>query len=168
LRIWRLASRKYVDTAFSGIGSYRVGGRWSSPGMYAVYTSRRLSLCVLEQLVHMEVSHMGAMFASIPMDIPGGTLIEAIQTNEDPSDIDDDIVVQTRGRITTRDWKDVPSPATNRGFGDDWLKDSKSAILRVPSAIVPSESNFLLNVEHPDFKNFNIGDAEDFFFDSRL
>ena len=119
--------------------------------------------------MHMEASHLGRMFVSIPIDIPDGTIVEALQIiNSAPTDIDNDVVLQVRGNITTNDWKDFPSPATNRKFGDDWVEDASSAILRVPSAIVPTESNFLLNIEHPDFRNFEIGEPKEYVFDGRL
>ena len=168
MRIWRLTSKRYADTAFDGLGTHKKGGRWSPPGAYVVYTSRNLSLCVLEQMVHLDVRHMKGLFVSIPVDLPNGCLMEVIEAEEPITDIEEDVRVEVRNKVTHDQWRGDPVNTSTVKLGDAWIKDSKSAILRVPSAIVPSESNFLINVEHSDFRSFKIGEAEEFLFDDRL
>lgn len=53
-------------------------------------------------------------------------------------------------------------------YGSAWLRRSRSAVLEVPSAIVPSESNYLLNPNHPEFPLLRIGRARPFTFDPRM
>ena len=53
-------------------------------------------------------------------------------------------------------------------FGDQWILESGTAVLKVPSAIIPKESNYLINPKHPDFKKFSIKSEEPFIFDNRI
>jgi RES domain-containing protein len=65
-------------------------------------------------------------------------------------------------------WRRFPAPAETRRFGDDWIADGRSAALRVPSAVVPGEFNYLLNPAHPRFNDVTPGRPEPFTFDHRL
>ena len=65
-------------------------------------------------------------------------------------------------------WKDNPSPAALAEFGDRWVNDGSSAVLKVPSAVIDQEWNYLLNPAHPDFAQIIIGGANPFQFDARL
>jgi RES domain-containing protein len=53
-------------------------------------------------------------------------------------------------------------------IGDEWLRSKASSVLRVPSVIIPDESNFLLDPTHPDFAKLSIGTPKEFWFDPRL
>lgn len=74
--IWRISNHKHSDTAFSGEGSRRVGGRWNSRGRSVFYTSATLSLAALEYFVHMEIEDAENMLVSIQVDIPEDVEIE--------------------------------------------------------------------------------------------
>jgi RES domain-containing protein len=65
-------------------------------------------------------------------------------------------------------WANSPAPPSTRALGDLWAKEARSAVLELPSAIIPGESNFLLNPAHPDFKKIVIGKPVPFSFDPRL
>jgi RES domain-containing protein len=66
------------------------------------------------------------------------------------------------------DWKMEPPPLSTRQLGDHWARSSRSAILAVPSVIIPDETNYVLNPAHPDFKRIVIGKPAPFTFDPRL
>ena len=66
------------------------------------------------------------------------------------------------------DWRAYPAPASTRDLGTAWVKDAQSVVLALPSALVPTETNYLVNPAHPDFSQLHIGNPEDFHFDSRL
>jgi len=66
------------------------------------------------------------------------------------------------------DWRASPAPAALRQIGDRWLSEQGSAVLRVPSAVLPLEHNFLLNPLHPDFTQLVLGAPAPFEFDPRL
>ena len=77
------------------------------------------------------------------------------------------MAVVDRGALPD-EWRlDPPSPAL-AAIGDAWVKQARSAVLEVPSAIIEEETNFLLNPAHPGFAQIRIGDPHDFEFDSRL
>lgn len=65
-------------------------------------------------------------------------------------------------------WRNFPYSAETQVFGAEWVQARRSAVLRVPSAVVPGEFNFLLNPAHADFARVKIGKPEPFNFDPRL
>jgi len=67
-----------------------------------------------------------------------------------------------------RNWRTDPPPARIRAIGDRWVAQGGFAVLQVPSSVIPSESNFLLNPRHPDFQKLQLGRPTAFRFDLRL
>ena len=65
-------------------------------------------------------------------------------------------------------WRDEPSPPYTKEIGDRWVQEARSAVLELPSVIVPSESNYLLNPAHADFGKLVTSPPEPFAFDPRL
>jgi RES domain-containing protein len=66
------------------------------------------------------------------------------------------------------DWQKTPAPEALQDFGTGWVQSNQSAVLRVPSAVVAGEFNYLLNPSHNDFPKIRILPPEDFVFDRRL
>lgn len=151
MRLWRLTHRQFQKTAFTGEGSYAVGGRWIPAGCRAVYASQSLSLCVLELLVHVEVRHIMDNFVAFPIDVPQDLVVERVSEDALP-----------------RDWRSRHAWAKLQSIGAEWLRTRHSSLLQVPSAVVPQESNFLLNPAHPDFGRLVLGKPEPYRFDPRL
>jgi RES domain-containing protein len=150
--VWRLARAIDRATAFSGAGSFRYGGRWNSPGRYAVYASVSLSTAALEIMVH----------AGTPRAIPNDEL--AIRVI-----IPDDIEVQrVVARDLPEDWQELDHPEC-LAIGDGWLEQTRTAVLDVPSAVVPQDRNVVLNPRHPDFARIDTSDpGTPFQWDPRL
>ena len=151
LSLWRIVKRKYADTAFSGEGAKRVGGRWNSRGQGLVYTSGTLSLAALELFVHIEVEDMETMMVYLRADIPSEVKITYLATTQLPFN-----------------WRSIPAPYTLAAIGDQWFQAKETVILAVPSAIIPIEYNYLINPTHPDFSKFTIETAQHFQLDPRL
>lgn len=146
---WRLVKEKHAATAFSGEGAARYGGRWNSRGTWVVYTSSSRALAALESLVHLNPPlFFRYVLFTIEFD---ASLIETIPVSQLPPD-----------------WAAEPPPPAPQQLGDRWVRETRSAILEVPSTIIPQESNYLLNPAHPDFKSIRIGKPEPFDFDPRL
>jgi RES domain-containing protein len=146
---WRIVKKRHVSNAFDGEGARVNGGRWNSVGVPAVYTAGSISLAMLEMLVHEEpplVSSYGVI----------------------PVKFDDALVENLKVSSLPRNWNAYPAPAAVVRIGDDWLRSRRGAVLRVPSAIVASESNYLLNPVHKGFSAIVIGDPENLPIDSRL
>ncbi|MCG8023516.1 MAG: RES family NAD+ phosphorylase [Candidatus Thiodiazotropha endolucinida] len=151
MRVWRLTSQRHATTAFTGIGNRKAGSRWVPEGYLAVYTSDQLSLALLETLVHIDPKHIRNNFVVIPADIPETMDMEMLRLDSLPDN-----------------WRDRYEDSDLQAIGRDWIERGESAALIVPSAVVPQQQNIILNPEHPDFPNIEIGTAEAFLFDRRL
>jgi len=147
LQAWRIVKAKHAATAFFGEGAATTGGRWNSRGIPVVYASSTQALAVLESLVHLNPP------------VPFKYVAFRIEF--------DDALVATPGALP-EDWTLEPPGPASKSIGDAWVRTSQSAVLAVPSAIIPMESNYLLNPAHPDFKKISIGPLLPFAFDPRL
>jgi RES domain-containing protein len=115
-----------------------------------VYTAESQSLAALELLVHLDSPSLLDQYAFFQVTIEEW-LILRLDLNEWP-----------------REWRGNPPPARLQEIGDAWAEAGKSAVLQVPSAVVPDESNFLLNPKHPEFGRIHMGRATPFRYDPRL
>lgn len=149
---WRIVTRKRVQGAFDGEGARLFGGRWNSPGKPMVYLAGSRALAALEMLVHLHPAMAGKMtFARFSVEFPP-RFVEELDSREGP-------VFDSFGPSV--------SPLT-QAAGDAWLKNGIKPLLRVPSAIIPEEPNYLLNPRHPACSELLISEAETFSFDPRL
>jgi RES domain-containing protein len=148
MRVWLIAGRR--RTKLDGIGARRSGGRWNSKGVAMVYTSGTLALATLEKLVHVD-----------PDLIPVGQVVLEIN-------VPDRLITVLPRRRLQRGWRRMPpGPATQR-LGDAWVGSGTSAVLAVPSAIVPRELNYVINPLHPDAARIKLVGRQPFSFDPRL
>lgn len=148
IRAWRIVESKHVSGAFTGDGARLYGGRWSPIGVPVVYTAESAALATLEVLV--QVRRMTVL--------PGYILFSCTFDEKLISNIE----------YLPPNWRDYPAPAQLQTIGNDWVRSARSPVLRVPSAIVPSENNYLLNPAHPKFRRIRIGKPENFELDVRL
>lgn len=146
---WRIVKQKRAVNAFTGEGSAIGGGRWNSRGMRVVYCSGSRSLAALEILVHL-VPPVIFEFVAFKVTF-NESLLEAISPD-----------------LLPLSWRAEPPATSTQFLGDDWLRRQDSAVLAVPSVIIPGELNYLLNPAHRDFKGISIGAPEPFSFDPRL
>jgi len=125
--------------------------RWNSAGNNMIYTTGSVSLACLENVVHRSGEGLSVPFKILHIEIPDDPGIERISATGLPEN-----------------WTDFTSVHITRMIGDNWLKSMKSAVLRVPSAIIPQESNYLINPAHRDFTKIRIANTQDFNFDKRI
>ncbi len=147
---WRIVHRSFAKIAFSGEGARLFGGRWNSPGRPVIYAAQSQALAALEILVHLDSEKLLRRYLAIPVTIPPH-LIERLS----PSSL-------------LKNWRVYPAPRSTHAIGDDWLARAASPVLQVPSVVIPSESNFLLNPAHPHFSKLRLGKPAPFLFDPRL
>ncbi|HRH82575.1 MAG TPA: RES domain-containing protein [Thiobacillaceae bacterium] len=147
--VWRLVTARFADTAFSGEGARLYGGRWNRKGQPVVYTAGSQSLAVLEMMVQDEP--LRARYVMIPATLPKGLKMERIQVTDLPAD-----------------WRDPAAREALRERGGEWLGRRSSAVLAVPSAVIPAETNYLLNPLHPAYAHIEICVGQLFATDSRL
>jgi len=114
-----------------------------------VYTAESRSLASLEILVNAEDT----------------TLLTAIRWVAIPVEIDE--LLTHIPRRLPGDWWRVPPPDSTRKFGAAWVKQARTPVLRVPSAVTRGEFNYVLNPRHPEFTQLRIGKAAPFTFDHR-
>lgn len=114
-----------------------------------MYTSGSLSLALTETLVHLPAGVLSA-YTAIPIEF------------------DDSLVTVLKAKDVPTDWTRDPPPASTQARGDAWVSAAKSAVLRVPSVVVPVEYNYLVNPGHADFARARIGTPMPFPFDPRL
>lgn len=145
MEVWRISN--YVE--LSGSGGVRAGGRWHSRGKPIVYLADHPASAVLEMLVHMDRDLLPASYRLLRVIVP------------------ETIAAETVGAATLpADWREHP-PVT-RAIGDGWLDGASSALLQVPSVIVPRARNFLLNPAHPDAAGIAVVEVIHAPFDPRL
>jgi len=116
-----------------------------------VFASATLSLATLERFVHTDPDLEPMDLVAIPVDISDDFATESVDINTLP-----------------RDWRAHPAPPALARIGESWFRTSRTAVLQVPSVIIPHERNFVLNPSHRDFERLSIGRSEPFSFDPRL
>jgi RES domain-containing protein len=149
VRVHRILRERFSANPFDGEGSFRFGGRWSSLGQRVVYTSEHLSLAMLEYLAHLDEDDAPDDLVLATVEIPNS--VSRLQLNELPDR-----------------WWEYPAPEELARIGDNFVREAKAAILIVPSVIVPSEFNWILNPAHSDFNLIAPPVLQPFSFDSRL
>lgn len=147
---WRIVKARHARAAFNGQGARIAGGRWNSPGHAVVYVAGSASLAMLEMLVHLQ--NQDVLRRYVLFDVT----------------FDSSLVQAVAGIDLPRNWRSSPPPAGTRRIGDQWLQRGDSAVLRVPSALVPDEFNYLLNPAHKDFEAITIGAPQPVRLDPRL
>jgi RES domain-containing protein len=136
---WRICRRPFAD--LSGEGARLYGGRWNSPGRPLVYAAETAALAVLEVRVHLDLD----------WDVlPDDYVLMAIDL----------------GHLVPEDCHELPP--VPRATGDAWLRSGRSALLRVPSSIVPESRNVLINPARPEAAAVEIRSVRAFVFDPRL
>ena len=151
MRVWRICKAEHAATAFTGEGALLYPGRWHHAGTAVVYCSESRALVAVEQLVHLHRNRLPPNFVCFGVEIPADFDIREVQTQELPTE-----------------WRLQPGPQELRDVGTQWAERGETPVLRVPSAVVPGEHNFLLNPRHPDFSRVSISDPEPFELDVRL
>jgi RES domain-containing protein len=149
VRVWRIASAAHA--ACDGDGARRHGSRWTPRGVPAVFTSATLSLAALERFVHTDSDLEPVDLVAIPGDIGENILIESVHVEDLPPE-----------------WRSFPAPPALALIGEQWFRASRTAVLSVPSVVIPLERNFVLNPIHREFADFSIDRSEPFSFDPRM
>ena len=149
MTVWRLCRKRHA--AFDGEGARLAGGRWNRRGTPVVYCSATLSLAVLEYFVNLPGGLAPPDLVSIAADVPDALSSESLEA-----------------RALPRNWRRYPAPEALAELGTRWVREGKTAVLAVPSVVVPQERNYLLNPAHADFKRVLVGKPDPFSLDLRM
>lgn len=144
---YRIVKQNRVGSAFDGEGARLYGGRWNSPGTPLVYTSSSLALCCLEIFVHLPSYNLLQDYVYFRIVFSLDLVLDA---------------------ELTIGWDSRPISLSSQVIGDQWIRDGRTPVLQVPSVIIPEGVNYLLNVNHPQFREITIGEPTAMVFDERL
>lgn len=147
---WRIVKSKHAGSAFDGEGARTYGGRWNSRGTPVVYLAESRALALLEVLVHLHDIALLEHYVRFGVEYHGR------------------LCTQLERASLPEAWNASPPPAELARLGDEWVASRRSALLRVPSAVVPEEHLVLLNPAHPDVDKLSIGPPEPLALDPRL
>ena len=147
---YRLTREKY-GKILDGKGASIMGGRWNNPGTEIIYTAANRSLAMAEVAVHFSI-------ATLPVDY----MMMVIQVPDTISVIELDI------KVLPPNWNQFPHVKATQSIGDLFIKEGKTCLLKVPSAVTTGDFNYLINPAHPEFKKIKISGFDPFQFDNRL
>jgi RES domain-containing protein len=144
MRLFRLGTS--LHPVWDGSGAALYGGRWNPPGVPVIYAAGSLSLAMLERLVQRRNL--------------GGTMLVEVEA-------DNDVPIEDLLHNPPSNWRSLGSPDA-QAAGARWAASGHSALLRVPSALVPCEPNYVINPLHPDFARIRPGPPKQLEWDPRL
>jgi RES domain-containing protein len=148
--VFRLSKSKFAND-LSGKGAEKSGGRWNSKGTALVYTSESRALCTTEIAVHTPLGNLPLDYQLISIEIPDDVPIQKITSSDLPSD-----------------WKSIPHVYSTQSIGDKFVAEGIFPVLKVPSAVVQDEYNYLINPAYIGSAAIKIKTIEPFNFDERL
>jgi RES domain-containing protein len=149
--VWRVTRKAHAGQPLSGEGARLHGGRWNHAGVAVVYTSQSLSLAVLEYLVNVSIADLPDDLVSIQIKIPDGLQRTAVTIKD-----------------LSEDWRTFPAIEDLKDIGTDWALKSSTPVLVVPSVVIPTELNYLINPKQRLIDRIKIVSVEPFALDVRF
>ncbi|MBL7473770.1 RES family NAD+ phosphorylase [Robertkochia sediminum] len=146
--VYRITGKKHAAD-LSGTGAAIHGGRWNKKGSAVIYTGESKEIALLETIVH-----------TPPMLVPDLDILTL--------EIPDQSITEISIHELPKNWIDYPAPSILAQIGEDWIRKGETIALKVPSCIIHSANNYILNCRHKDYDTVKLLDHRDFHFDSRL
>jgi len=149
LVVYNLRKEKFTHS----LNASGVANRWNKNEEYIIYTAGSRALSVLELSAHRAYIKIDESYKFLVIELTISALdLDEISVNDLPPN-----------------WQSITSYPVLQKLGSDWYKAMDKLVLKVPSALVPKEFNYLINTKHPDFeKKARIKSVEDFNWDERL
>lgn len=153
MHVFRIEREKYLKTTLSGIGAaLSKGFRWNSQNTRLVYTAESRALAMLEIFVHLDLNE----------DLPNDRYFVTIEIPEDV------LILELQQNDLPTHWNTSPPIVQTQYIGDSFVFQNEAAVLKVPSAVVADEYNYLINPLHADYQKIKIIEEKPFQFDKRL
>ena len=151
--VWRIAveAPTYAANDLSGTGAKITGGRWNSAGVPVLYCASSIALATLETVHYLRSSGLPFNRYLVRFELPDATWRARHALDPPPGG-----------------WDTIPAGMTSRVAGDTWLASLASALLLVPSVIVPEEWNVLINPNHPDAAGVHASTLKRWHYDPRF
>ncbi len=152
---WRIA----VDTPdcaaddTTGAGAKAVGGRWNRRGHAVLYASSSIALACLETVVHLKAGGLPLNRYLVRLDIPPDAWAKRLAHDASSLPVG---------------WDAMPEGRVSLDAGEAWLVQAASPVMMVPSAIVPEETNILVNPAHPLSRGIRVSKLRRWSYDPRL
>jgi RES domain-containing protein len=146
--VYRITGEKYAGD-LTGTGAAMYGGRWNKKGSPVLYTGENKEIALLETIVHTPAILIPKLDI-LTLEIPDNSITE-IEISQLPSN-----------------WKVYPAPTILCEIGESWIEEGKTIALKVPSCIIHSAHNYILNCRHPEYSKVRLLERRNFEFDSRL
>jgi RES domain-containing protein len=150
MHLYRFCRKRRADD-LSGTGAKLVGGRWNSPGIPVLYTSENRALALTEYWVHVQPSNLPTDVCVVEIEVSDTALSMSIPLSSLPEN-----------------WRAGPPLKSLRQTGDQWVLKGQSLILKIPSTVMPLESNYILNPAHQDMTAVSVISITDYVWDRRM
>ncbi len=149
MEVFRISSDVFSKT----LASSGRANRWNVKGQNVIYTGSSRSLASLELIVH-----RGAVKPALTYKVMVISIAD-----------DDYLMNQIQIKTLPADWRSFAAYSNLQKIGSAWYNSRESLVLKIPSAIIPLEYNYIINTEHPDFADkIRLVRTEDYFWDSRF
>jgi RES domain-containing protein len=143
--LWRISRHRDL----SGAGGFRASARWHERGTRVVYLADTPAGALLEACVHTSAGDVPPKYTLLAVSVADDVSTETVEASALPPNWADDLEV-------------------TRQVGSAWLRSQRSALLRVPSALVPASFNYLLNPLHAEARRVRIKSVYEYPFDPRI
>jgi RES domain-containing protein len=143
--LWRVSQHRDLK----GTGGLRAPGRWHERGLLVVYLAESPAGALLEACVHTSANDIPPYYILLAVEASDAVSLERLDVSVLPADWPDDL-------------------QSTRGIGSEWLRTRRSALFRIPSALVPATFNWMLNPLHPHTARVRILSTVKYPFDPRI
>ncbi len=150
IRIFRLSREKYAKK-LSDIGASLFGGRWNLKGVEMIYTAKSRALVMVEGLVHLSLATLPKDYMMVEIEIPNSINIAELDILDLPEK-----------------WNGFPPMKALERLVDSFIYDGDYCVIKMPSAVVKGDFNYLINPRHPSFKEIKINSITQFPLDQRI
>lgn len=148
--VYRICKTRYAQD-LSGTGARLAGGRWNRKGQALLYTSQSRALAALEFLVHLEFMTVPQQYSILTIALPNDLGLTSYTAANLPAN-----------------WQANPAPESTIQIGSQWLIESRTPVMVVPSTLICQEFNYLLNPLHERFREVKLQEIIPFQYDERL
>ena len=148
MKVYRIAGKKHASDIY-GSGAAIFGGRWNRKGSPVLYTGESKEIALLELIVH-----------TPPAIVPALDILTL--------EIPDDSIFEIEIKDLPNNWTNYPAPSILAEIAEEWIASNKSIALKVPSSVIHSSRNYILNCRHPEYHAVKVIEQVGFRFDRRL
>lgn len=145
--VYRIVLKAYSNSLLAP----GISGRWNGDGRKVIYTAESIPLAFLENMIRRKGVGFNDDYKIMFIDIPdslGITLVNAVD-------------LQTG-------WRDFRDYSKCQSIGNAWYDKAETPVLKVPSAVLPANFNYVINTTHPDYKKITLAGTTELMPDERI